>query len=61
MRKKEIFCPRCARVIYEYDGKHTSCVNLHCGCGRYFRFNPKREELTEVNKPVRNTSSGVRF
>ena len=61
MRKKEIYCPECLRIIYLYDGKHESSVNLHCECGRFFKFEPKGCKLTEISKPSRNTSSGVRF
>lgn len=61
MKKGEIYCPECARVIYIYDGKHKSEVNLLCKCGRTYRFDPCKDKIKLINKPERTTSSGARF
>lgn len=61
MGKRQIYCPDCARVIYNFDGFHTSNVNLKCKCGQYFRFIANTNKIVRIDKPVRNTSSGARF
>ena len=61
MKKYIVYCPDCARIVYNYDGKHSTQVNLRCECGRYYRFDPKHNQINRINKPETKTSSGARF
>lgn len=61
MRRENIYCPECARLIYKYDGKSTMDIDLRCECGRYYNFNPQRHEVIQIKRPERTTASGVRF
>jgi hypothetical protein len=61
MKKEEIYCPFCARVVLYHDVHSTINMNYRCGCGRYFEYNPRKKQLKLINKPERLTSSGARF
>lgn len=61
MSRIKVYCPDCARQVYDFDGIHTSSVNLKCKCGLYLRYIAKENRIIKINKPVRNTSSGARF
>ena len=61
MRKRIIYCPDCARELYEVGSKQTISINVKCGCGRYYRINPLYMKATEIKKPERLSSSGDTF
>ena len=61
MKRKIIYCPECAREIYRYDGKHETEITKRCLCGRYVKYCPATDRTVIINRPERQTASGVRF
>lgn len=61
MKKIEIECPMCGRVVLNYDGHGTMELNVACRCGQHFKFKPEIMRLIKVDRPERKTASGTRF
>lgn len=62
MNRKDIMCRRCGIRVMSYDGKSKTPIITKCtGCGRYLRFNPLSQVTIFVEKPERQSSSGMRF
>lgn len=62
-KPRTIYCPMCHRRVAQWDGKSTinpvigNCKN----CNKRVVYDLISEELTVKNKPLRATSSGMRF
>lgn len=61
MRKQIIYCPKCARHLYTYNGKTTMDVDVRCECGRYYNYDPQRNMLKQIARPERTSAAGARF
>lgn len=61
MKRETLYCPMCARDLYDWDGKSTIGIEKRCECGRFFFINPTKNIVKEIKKPDRTSSSGMRF
>ena len=61
LRRNIIYCPNCARELYEPGTKQTMKVTIRCGCGFFYEIDPVRKQAIRVDRPERRTSSGDRF
>ena len=61
MKKIEIMCSSCGRVVLRYDGRGTMDLDVACACGRHFKFKPEIMKLIKIDRPERKTASGTRF
>lgn len=55
-----IYCPECQREVYEQHPKRTINFIARCKCGRFLLINPERMTVRVTDKPIRESSSGVR-
>lgn len=61
MDKNIIYCPECARELYRVSQRQTIKITKLCKCGRYFKIDPINRSAVWVNKPQRESSSGITF
>ena len=59
--KNTVYCPLCAREIYNVREGQTMFVTVRCDCGVYYKINPYNRKAIKIDKPPKQTSSGATF
>lgn len=61
-KPKTIYCPRCGRRAFVYDGQGTNYLSKKCSkCNKLVVYKPDSDTVELKNVPKRHCSSGMIF